>query len=388
MSTIRFYTLLLLSAAGLFQAARAASWSPDSAIIEIRDIRDAGDPILLLYRQGDEATSQVIEAPQDGVYRFSVPVEGHAIVDVMVRNSQNMLIQGGSFRPKPRPSLLVRPGSVVHIQIDSDDYLNLELQSTDEETAYYEHYSRQERVYLQKSWEQTVRRETAGADSVMKSSAEKALGELRESFEATKKAFVAHSWDRLAGLEVFATYYMGLDPSEARDALYTFSPDLRKLPLWKKIEQNITAAGQVAVGQTIPSFSVPTKDGGVFSSDQLGGNYWLLDFWGSWCQPCRAGHTELKRIYETYNSRGFEILGIAQEPGNLEKQREQWLRAIEEDGIDWVHTLNSTDNDLVQLFGITSYPTKILVDPTGKIVYRSGSSDADLEEILADALGQ
>lgn len=388
MSTIRFFTLLLLSATGLFQTANAVSLSVDSARIEIRDIRGAGDPILLLFREGEEAKSLMIEGPADGVYRFAVPVKSYTLVDVMVRNSHNMLIQGGSFRPKPRPSILVGPGSSVQVKIDSQDYLNLEVQSSDRETTYYEYYSKQEREYLKQSWNQTLIRETAGADTIKKNSAEKMLAELRGSFESTKKAFVAKSWDRIAGLEVFATYYMGLEHIEAREALSKFSPNLQQLPLWEKLEQNVAAAGQVAVGQSIPKFTVQTKDGAVFSSDQLHGKYWLLDFWGSWCQPCRASHPELKRIYNAYKSKGFEILGIAQESGNLEKQREQWLRAIEEDEINWAHTLNSADNDLVKLFGITSYPTKILIAPNGKIIFRGGSSKEDLENILSKELGQ
>ena len=111
----------------------------------------------------------------------------------------------------------------------------------------------------------------------------------------------------------------------------------------------------------------------------------LLDFWGSWCVPCREGNPKLKKLYATYKDKGFEIIAIALERGKTPRQ--DWLNAIKDDGIPWINILNNeaiekNGQDLINLFAIKSYPTKILISPTGKVILRTQGDNEEIEEIL------
>lgn len=138
----------------------------------------------------------------------------------------------------------------------------------------------------------------------------------------------------------------------------------------KKIEaMNATATGKEAI-----PISKKDINGKEVNLETLRGKYVLLDFWGSWCMPCRMSHPHLKELYSKYKKQGFEILGIAQENNpDIKKCRAEWIDAINKDGIDWVQILNNEDVekfDAVKSYGVTAFPTKILLDKEGKVVAR------------------
>jgi len=118
----------------------------------------------------------------------------------------------------------------------------------------------------------------------------------------------------------------------------------------------------------------------------------LLDFWGSWCGPCRASHPHLKELYKKYKDKGFEIIAIAQERGKtLHESKNSWLKAIADDDINWVHILNQDGvekQDLVKSYRVNAFPTKILVDTEGKIILRiTASATDDIDKALEKVYG-
>lgn len=120
--------------------------------------------------------------------------------------------------------------------------------------------------------------------------------------------------------------------------------------------------------------------------------YVLLDFWGSWCHPCRASHPHLKELYAEYKDKGFEIIGIAQEISKDTAQLQMmWEKAVKEDGLTWRQVLNNKNGkqfDAVTEFGITAFPTKILLDSEGNIVatFIGNSGRNDLGDKLHELL--
>ncbi|NLR81181.1 TlpA disulfide reductase family protein [Chitinophaga eiseniae] len=114
------------------------------------------------------------------------------------------------------------------------------------------------------------------------------------------------------------------------------------------------------------------------------GKYLLIDFWGSWCHPCRASHPHLKELYEKYHSKGLVIIGVANETGkDIAQQRKTWLQAIAQDQLPWYQLLNNeqqTQFDAVTAFRVNAFPTKILLDKDGNIVGRyTGNGDGSNE---------
>ena len=155
-----------------------------------------------------------------------------------------------------------------------------------------------------------------------------------------------------------------------------------------KIESN----KKTAVGKPIIPFAQEGMDGSIVDIAAFKGKVVLIDFWGSWCVPCRMSHPALKDLYKKYNSKGFEIIGISNELANSTRDKKAqdiaWRKAIKEDGLPWAQILyDPAILDLVKEFDINGYPTKFLIDQNGKFLMRIlGNSEklhAELEVKLA-----
>ena len=112
-------------------------------------------------------------------------------------------------------------------------------------------------------------------------------------------------------------------------------------------------------------FTQSDIDGFPFTLSSLKGKYVLLDFWASWCIPCRKENPKLKLLYEQYKEKGLEVIGVS-----LDTNEEKWKEAVEKDDLPWIHIsdLKGFNNEISSTLGIRSIPTTILIDPEGKIV--------------------
>lgn len=135
----------------------------------------------------------------------------------------------------------------------------------------------------------------------------------------------------------------------------------------KQIEVNSARLRVPDVGNLAPDFSGPDPDGNVISLKDVMGKVTLIDFWASWCRPCRLENPNVVRVYNQYKDQGFTVVSISLD---REGQRAQWLKAIEDDKMDWHHISNLKfwQEPIAQQYGITSIPMTYLLDETGKIV--------------------
>ena len=174
-------------------------------------------------------------------------------------------------------------------------------------------------------------------------------------------------------------------------AFNKLSPELKQTSIANKIAKRIEFLSPTSPGKPAISFVRNDKDGKTVDLKNYKGKLVLLDFWGSWCGPCRASHPHLKELYSRYKDKGFEIIAIAQERGSIEEQKTKWKEAIVKDGINWVHVLNGEGvekQDLVKDYKVTAFPTKILLDKDGKILLRvSASATDDIDKALEKHLG-
>lgn len=121
-------------------------------------------------------------------------------------------------------------------------------------------------------------------------------------------------------------------------------------------------AQNIKEGAKAPDFSAQQIDGKVFTLSSLQGKYVVLDFWGSWCRWCIKGMPDMKAAYEKHKDK-MEIVGIA-----CRDTEKQWKDATAKYEIPWISTLNPPANDLVKLYEVQGFPTKIVLDPQGNIL--------------------
>lgn len=135
-------------------------------------------------------------------------------------------------------------------------------------------------------------------------------------------------------------------------------------------------------GKTAEDFTQSDVNGKSVSLSSFKGKYVLVDFWASWCSPCREEHPNLVKAFNTYKDKGFTILGVS-----LDSGKSGWLNAISKDGLNWtqVSDLKAFDNEVAKMYGITSIPQNFLVGPDGVIVAANLRGDA-LEKKLASLL--
>ncbi len=139
---------------------------------------------------------------------------------------------------------------------------------------------------------------------------------------------------------------------------------------------------RVKNGETAPEISLPGVDGKTILLSSLKGKFVLLDFWASWCAPCRKENPFLVKCYQKYKNKNFEIFQVS-----LDKSKEDWLAAIKKDNLTWKHAsdLKYWDSPVVKLYAIQGIPANFLLDKDGKIISRNLKGE-ELEKVLETIL--
>jgi len=157
-----------------------------------------------------------------------------------------------------------------------------------------------------------------------------------------------------------------IDLADAEQYLNKVDPAYFGSSYYKTLKTKIEGSKNTSVGFMVPEVtSDDTPDGSHFDLRSLRGKYVIIDFWGTWCMPCLQGMPAMRELRDKYKGK-LQILGIAKD-GNIEA----WKNEVVAAKLNWYHILNGTgENDFVAKFNVQGYPTKILIDPTGKIIYR------------------
>ncbi|TFF38592.1 AhpC/TSA family protein [Mucilaginibacter psychrotolerans] len=177
----------------------------------------------------------------------------------------------------------------------------------------------------------------------------------------------------------------GKYPEKADSLFNSFSEELKASPAGQSYLNKIGKSKALTVGGMAPDFVLKnTKDQDV-SLSSFKGKYVLVDFWASWCGPCRRDNPNVVKAYKKYKSKNFTILGVSLDGGDNAKAK--WMDAIAKDGLTWdqVSDLKGWGSYAVQLYHINAVPTNFLIDPTGKIIGKDLHGD-ELEAKLATIL--
>ncbi len=159
-----------------------------------------------------------------------------------------------------------------------------------------------------------------------------------------------------------------IDPDKVEPLFKLLSPMVKNTLSGRELSKEITIARQTAIGSIAPDFvQKDTLDRNVMLSS-FRGKYVLIDFWASWCKPCRIENPALVKTYHEYKDRNFTIVSVS-----LDNSKASWLKAISKDKLTWTHTsdLKFWKNEVALLYGVKTVPQNFLLDPSGKIIGRN-----------------
>jgi peroxiredoxin len=176
------------------------------------------------------------------------------------------------------------------------------------------------------------------------------------------------------------------DVAEVEPLYESLSDELKKSEQGRQLKSAIDALKLTAIGAMAPDFIQNDVNGLPVRLSSFKGKYVLIDFWASWCGPCRQENPNVVRTYNKYKNKNFTILGVSLD---REDGKNAWLAAIKKDGLTWtqVSDLKYWNNLAAAVYGVRSIPQNFLIDPTGKIVAKDLRGD-DLDNKLAELLGK
>jgi peroxiredoxin len=265
---------------------------------------------------------------------------------------------------------------------DSSENIRVKGSSTQKE---YEAYNssmkdirdRQEKLYQQYE-ESSTKKDTATLSSVKAQL--KTLGEERK--DRTKKYIASHLSSPISLYELRGLAFSG-DPAELEKIFSSLDSRQQNSAAGQNFSKELAIMKKIAIGQPALDFSQKNMQGqSVQFSQYSKGKYVLLDFWASWCGPCRAENPNVLKAYNQFKDKQFEVLGVS-----LDDDGAKWKEAVQKDGMPWVQVsdLKGWKNEAARQYNINGIPSNFLVDPNGIIIARDLRGE-DLEKKLAEVL--
>ena len=186
-----------------------------------------------------------------------------------------------------------------------------------------------------------------------------------------KEVAKANPASPVAALIVSNVY--GHSPVEQmKEGLALLDQSLATSTYYQKLSEKIAQLEAVAIGQIAPDFTMNDTEGNPVSLSSFKGKYLLVDFWASWCGPCRHENPHVVELYAEFKDKGFDILGVS-----LDKKKDAWLKAIQDDKLTWNHVsdLKGWANKAAKLYAVSGIPHTVLLDKEGRIIAKNLRGD-------------
>lgn len=299
-----------------------------------------------------------------------------------------------SFAP---PIMFLLTNTSVNLDGNANEIYSASVRSKDPEMLMYEPYRLKDIENVRATWalQKEHNRKLREMDTVGNGKIMAQMTALRKQNQQNRMQYIDANPNSFASVLMLTNLSLVMSPEDMIRRFDSLDPSIKSSEAGKTLNAKNETNRKTAIGKPVVHFVQSGLDGNLVSTEALKGKVILIDFWGSWCVPCRKSHPGLKDLYTKFKSKGLEIIGISNEVFSVgktkEEQAEAWKKAIKEDGINWLHILyDPAQNDIVKTYDIMGYPTKYLIDQNGKIVMKflgSGESQhKELERLLSQLM--
>lgn len=214
------------------------------------------------------------------------------------------------------------------------------------------------------------KRDTATIKMIMKE-----YNSFQDEMNNVSKKFIKNNPDALLSVLLLENFLMRqyLTPEEVKTHYDGLNSELKDSKYGKKIKSALDSMLVVGTGKAAPNFSGPSPDGKTISLKESLGKVTIIDFWASWCGPCRAENPNVVALYNEFHPQGLNIIGVS-----LDKDDAKWKEAITKDGLTWPHVSNLKfwQEPIAKLYNVQSIPATFILDEKGNIVAKDLRGDA------------
>jgi peroxiredoxin len=161
-----------------------------------------------------------------------------------------------------------------------------------------------------------------------------------------------------------------INPVDAESIVQNFSPKIAASGSAKLLNRTINSMKKADVGGKAPDFTAPSPDGEMISLSDVMGKYTIIDFWASWCKPCRRENPNVVNVYNKYHDQGLNIISVSLDKAG---QKDRWLKAISDDKLTWHHVSNlkAWKDPIAGLYSVRAIPATFLLDENGIIIAKN-----------------
>jgi thiol-disulfide isomerase/thioredoxin len=311
---------------------------------------------LINYETRDDKVVQEATIAQDGKFALTIPLKEPEIYDLGVDNAS--LVQ-----------VLAKPGDNIQLTISKDG-----IQVTgSRETQYLVDYETNRKIVFNKYLKRTYDSSAVAVKSGDKERIEYWNAEhekASQNYKAELAQWVEQPFfiNSLAAVHHSIRWNPETDTALMNQMVSIYEKKYPNYDLTRQLVNKVNATKRIAIGAIAPGFVSIDSTGKKFDLNGDRGKYTLVEFWASWCAPCREESPTLVRLYNDYKDKGFTILSVS-----IDKNTTQWKKAIRQDGYTWenVCDLNGYGGPTAALYTVTAIPNSFLLDKDGRIIAKN-----------------
>jgi len=309
---------------------------------------------------------------QDSIFEFIIPKQNPTIAIISFKAS------------KVRIPVIIGDGNIDMVVNKTNPFHSDLSKTTSQLTQKFYLYENNAQKDKNKGIRLMQKYRTAATEK-KRDSLKKAFGDWRKAAEHAQYDYVQNNKD-IVGLIVMKSLLnsQSADFQKIRNSFDSYPLNVRNSNLGKYIHSFLLIKGATEIGGKAPNFVGTTPEGKKLSLTQAMGKVTIIDFWASWCRPCRMESPYLVEIYNKYHDQGLNVIGVS-----LDKNKDSWLRAIKDDGLKWQHVseLKFWQDPIAKKYGVTSIPKTFILDAKG-VIRAKNLRREELEKKIQELLNE